>query len=86
MVSLSPQNHLVFDDLFETVLSTDNGALLDDICNCLIDSDHDYNFYEAEFPSDDPLVYGPPPLDVVCHEFEECCCITQDCEKFKWID
>ncbi len=91
-----PQYHLVFDDLFETVFSTSNEALLDDICNHLFDSDRDFYLYEDEITSNDPLVYNPPPLDEVwlsetecwaCHlELEECCHIAEDCEQVKWID
>ncbi len=93
---VSPQYHLVFDDLFETVFSTGNDALLDDICNHLFDSDRDFYLYDDEITSNDPLVYHLPPLDEVClsepecwaccHELEECCHIAEDCEQVKWID
>ncbi len=86
----SPQYHLVFDDLFETVFSTGNDALLEDICHCLFDSDHDSYFYDNELISDDLLVYHLFHLDEVglsepdhyaCrHNLEECCCLVEDCE------
>ncbi len=87
----SPQYHLVFNGLFETVLSTGNDALLDDICNCLFDSDCDIYFYDDKFISDNPLVYHLPPFDEVwlyacCLELEKCCCLSEDCEQVKWID
>ncbi len=60
---VSPQYHLVFDYLFETVFSTGNDAFLDDICNHLFDSDPSFSFYDDEITS--PLVYHPPQLDEV---------------------
>ncbi len=62
---MSSQYFLVFDDLPVTVFSTGNDALLDDICNCLFDSDCDINFYDDEFIANDPLVYHPSLLDEV---------------------
>ncbi len=62
---MSLQNHLVFDDLFETVFSTGNDALLDDICICLVSSDCKLYLYYDKFTSNDPLVSCPPPLDDV---------------------
>ncbi len=59
---VSPQYHLVFNELFETLSTTGNDALIDDIGNNLLDSDCDIYFYDAEFISDDPLVYHLPPL------------------------
>ncbi len=58
--------HLAFDDLFETVFSTGNDALLDDICNYFFDSDCNFYFYDDEITSNDPLVYHPPPLCQSC--------------------
>ncbi len=93
---VSPQYHLVFDDFFETVFSTGNDTLLDDICNHLFDSDRDFYFYDDEITSNDPLVYHPPPLEEVwlsepelqaCHcELEECYHVSEDCIQVKWID
>ncbi len=42
---MSPQYHLFFDDLSETVFGTGNDALLDYICNQLFDSACDFYFY-----------------------------------------
>ncbi len=77
---ISPQYYLVFDDLFETVFSTGNNALLDIICNHLFDSNHDFCFYDDKFTSNDPLVYHPPPLDEVllCEPEHHACCIQVD--------
>ncbi len=52
-------------ELLETVFSTGNDALLDDICNHLFDSDSDFYFYGDEITSNDPLVYHQPWLDEV---------------------
>ncbi|KAL7481249.1 hypothetical protein ACHAW6_010958, partial [Cyclotella cf. meneghiniana] len=39
---VSPQYHVVFDDLFQTVFSSgDNDALVDTICNDLFDYNRD---------------------------------------------
>ncbi len=62
---VSPQYHLVFDSLFETVFITGNDALLHHICNHLFDSTDNFYFYDNEITSNDPLVYHPPPLDDV---------------------
>ncbi len=72
------------------MFSTGNDALLDDICNHLFDSNCNFYFYDDEITSNDPLVYHPPPLDVVwlseperrahCHELEEHCFFAEDCE------
>ncbi len=78
---VSPQYHLGFDDLFETVFGTGNDALLDDICNQLFDSDRDFYLYDDEITSDDPLVYHPPPLDEVWlsePEHRACCCELEE--------
>ncbi len=55
-VYVSPQYHLVFDDLFETVFSTGNDTLIDDICKHLFDSDQYMYFNYDEFIIDKPLV------------------------------
>ncbi len=61
----SPQYHVLFDDLFETVFSSGtNDALVDTICE---------NFYGTsceiyatdKYDAHDNLVYKPPPLDEV---------------------
>ncbi len=72
---VSPQYHLVFDDLFETVISTGKDKLIDDICNSLFDTVQDMYFHDDKFISDDPLLYHPPPLDEVwLNEPEHCAC------------
>ncbi len=70
------------------MFSSDNDALLDDICNHLSDSDCDSYFYDDKLISNEPLVYHPPPLDEVwlsepqhcfyCHNLEECCQLAED--------
>ncbi len=68
---MSPQYHLVFDYLFETVFSIGNDALLDDIYNCL-DSDCNIYFNDDEFLSDNPLSYH-------LHHFDEVWLFELDC-------
>ncbi len=46
--NVSPQYHLVFDELFETVFSTGNDALLDDICNHFFDSYFNFFLFDDE--------------------------------------
>ena len=62
---VSPQYHVVFDDLFQTVFSTgDCNAVVDEICNNLFEFNR-YVYVEDEFDIDGNLVYHPPPLDEV---------------------
>ena len=62
---VSPQFHVVFDDLFQTVFSSgDNDVLVDRICNKLFEYNRDI-YAEDEFDSVGNLVYRPPPLDDV---------------------
>lgn len=62
---ISPQYHVVFDDLFETVFSTgENDATVDAICNNLFDHNRDWYALE-EYNEDGKLIYRPPPLDEV---------------------
>jgi hypothetical protein len=62
---VSPQYHVVFDDLFQTVFrSGDNDPVVDEICNNLFEYNRDV-YAEDEFDSDGNLVYRPPPLDEV---------------------
>ena len=62
---VSPQYHVVFDDLFQTVFSSGcNDALVDTICNNLFDCNHDV-YAKDEFDSSGNIVYHPPPLDEV---------------------
>ena len=49
---ISPQYHLVFDDLFDTAVRTgDNDPVIDNICNDLFDSSRDW-YAEEEFEPD----------------------------------
>jgi len=62
---VSPQFHVVFDDLFETVIRTgDNDAVINSICDGLFDRNREL-YVEDEFDSDGMLVYKPPPLHEV---------------------
>ncbi len=93
---VSPQYHLVFDNLFETLFSAGNDILIDDICNCLFNSDQDMYFHDDEFISHYPLVYHLPPLNEVWlsepeyrawrQELEEHHCPSDDCDRVKLID
>src|SRR6056300_431515 len=62
---VSPQYHLVFDDLFETVFRQgDNDVVVDGICNELFDCNRDW-YAEEELNEDGEVIYRPPPLDDV---------------------
>ena len=62
---VSPQHHVVFDDLFQTVFSSGcDDALLDSICNHLCEYSRD-NYLGDEFDSSGNLVYHHPPVDDV---------------------
>ena len=59
---ISPQYHVLFDDLFETAIREgENGPVIDRICNDLFDSSR-YWYAEEEFDSNGQLIYRPPPL------------------------
>ena len=59
---VSPQFHVVFDDLFETVICNgDYDAVVDSICNGLLNRNCEC-YVEDEFDADDVLIYKPPPL------------------------
>ena len=59
---ISPQYHLIFDDLFGTTVHTgDNYPVIDNIHNELFDSIRDW-YTEEEFKPDGQLIYRPPPL------------------------
>ena len=69
---VSPQYHVVFDDLFETVFSSGvNNALIDSICkkkygsSCKIYATNEYYAHNN-------LVYKLPPLDEVWLDAEGC--------------
>ena len=63
MGCVSPQYHVVFDDLFKTVFSSGSeDALVNSICENL----HGTSCYATdEYDAKDNLVYKPPPLDEV---------------------
>ena len=59
---ISPQYHLVFDDLFETTVYTgDNDPVVNNTCNDNFDSRHNW-YAKEEFDPDVKLIYLPPPL------------------------
>ena len=59
---ISPQYHLVFDDLFETTVCTgDNDPVINNICNDLFDSSRNW-YSKEEFDTDGKLIYRPLPL------------------------
>ena len=67
---ISPQYHLVFDDLFDTAVRTgDNDPVIDNICNYLFDSSRDW-YAEEEFEPDGQWIYLPPLLAGFC--IDEC--------------
>jgi hypothetical protein len=62
---VSPQYHVVFDDLFESVFSSGpNDAVVDAICEDLYKTSRDA-YATDEYDAHDNLVYKPPPLDEV---------------------
>jgi hypothetical protein len=62
---VSPQFHVVFDDLFATVICNgDNDEVVYSICNGLFNWNCKL-YVEDEFDADDVLIYKPPPLHKV---------------------
>ena len=62
---VSPQYHIVFDDLFESVFrSGPNDAVVDAICEDLYKTSCE-SYATDEYDANDNLVYKPPPLDKV---------------------
>ncbi len=62
---VSPQYHVVFDDLFKTVFSSGaNDALVDSICKNLHGTSCEI-YATDEYDAHDNFVYKPPPLDEV---------------------
>ena len=62
---VSPQFHVVFDDLFETVVCNgDNDVVINSICNGLFEQNCEL-YVEDEFDADIFLIYKPPPLHKV---------------------
>ena len=69
---VSPQYHVVFDNLFETVFSSGaNNALIDSICKNLYGTSCEV-YATDEYDAHDNLVYKPPPLDEVWLDAEDC--------------
>jgi hypothetical protein len=62
---VSPQCHVVFNDLFETFFSScADDALVDSICENLYGTSCEI-YATDEYDADNNLVYRPPPLDEV---------------------
>ncbi len=62
---VSPQYHVVFGDLFDTVFSSgSDDALVDSICKNLYGTSCEI-YATDEYDAKDNLVYKPPPLDEV---------------------
>ena len=62
---ISPQYHVVFDDLFQTVFAAGpNSELIDSICEELFNTSSEV-YATDEYDAEDNLVYRPPPLDDV---------------------
>lgn len=62
---ISPQYHVVFDDLFQTVFNdAQHDEVTDAICKELFEDSRDI-YVEPEYDDDGHLVYSPPPLDEI---------------------
>ena len=62
---ISPQYHVVFDDLFETVGgSGEADEVVDTVCAKLFENSRDW-YVEEEHDENGELIYSPPPLDEV---------------------
>jgi hypothetical protein len=62
---VSLQFHVIFDDLFETVICNGgNDAVVNSVCNSLLNWNYEL-YVEDEFDADDVLIYKPPPLHEV---------------------
>ena len=69
---VSPQYHVVFDDLFETVFSSGaDNALVNSICENLYGTSCKI-YATDEYDAHDNLVYTPPSLDEVWLDEEGC--------------
>jgi hypothetical protein len=59
---VSPQFHIDFDNLFETVIQDgDNDSIVNSICDGLFERNREL-YIEDEFDADDILIYSPLPL------------------------
>ncbi len=74
---VSPQFHVVFDDLYKTVIQDgDNDPIVNSICDGLFERNREL-YIEDEFDADDNLICTPPPLHNVwldetgCRQGEE---------------
>ena len=75
---VSPQFHVVFDNLFETVIRNgDNDTVINSICDGLFERNREL-YVEDEFDLDGMLIYEPPQLHEVwldeagrCHGKED---------------
>ncbi len=62
---VSPQFHVIFDDLFETVVRNgDNDAIINSICDGLFEKNQEL-YVKDKFNADGMLIYKPPPLHKV---------------------
>ena len=59
---ISPQYHIMFDDLFETKYCRgQNEPVIDQLCNNIFDSSRDW-YAGEEYATESQLIYRPPPL------------------------
>eukprot|EP01082_Thalassiosira_pseudonana_P009463 g8665.t1 g8665 contig3:647373-650417(+) len=93
---VSPQYHVVFDDLFQTVHSTgENDVIVDFICQRLFEEERDC-YVEEETDRDGNVIYSPPPLhDVWLSEPErrdrkekliQQRHRQEECDRIRWIE
>ena len=69
---VSPQFHVVFDTLFETIFSSGaDNALIDSICENLYGTSCKI-YATDEYDAHNNVVYKPPPLDEVWLDAEGC--------------
>ena len=70
---VSPQYHVVYDDLFQTVFSAGpNTDLVDAMCEELFNTSCEV-YATDKYDAEDNLVYHPPPLDEVWLDDEGRC-------------
>ena len=75
---ISPQFHLVFDDLFETVLQNkDDENVLNDICNYTFDLNRDW-YYKDEHDDNSKLIYQPSTSEYVWLDEKGCRNLRQE--------